>query len=82
MLGAAGWMLYSALSDSLVYFILPNEYAREVNQYEGRRIRLGGIVSPESMDFDEQAVRLNFTEVAAGGNRRPAGDSRANAAVE
>lgn len=53
-------MLYSALSDSLVYFILPNEYAREINQYEGRRIRLGGIVSPESMDFDEQAVRLNF----------------------
>lgn len=53
-------MLYSALNDSLVYFILPNEYAREINQYEGRRIRLGGIVSAESMDFDEQAVRLNF----------------------
>jgi cytochrome c-type biogenesis protein CcmE len=53
-------MLYSALNDSLVYFILPNEYAREVNQYEGRRIRLGGIVSPDSMNFDEQEVRLNF----------------------
>lgn len=60
VLGAAAWMLYSALNNSLVYFILPNEYAREVNQYEDRRIRLGGIVSPESMNFDEQQVRLNF----------------------
>lgn len=60
VLGLAGFFTYQALSSSLVYFMLPGEYAQQEAQYVDRRVRLGGIVAPGSMDMDEQNVRLNF----------------------
>jgi cytochrome c-type biogenesis protein CcmE len=60
VLTVAGLMIYQALSTSLVYFILPNEYAADPAQYENRRIRLGGIVAPGTMAFDERDLRLTF----------------------
>ena len=60
VLTVAGFMIYQALSTSLVYFILPNEYAANPEQYENRRIRLGGIVAPGTMAFDERDLRLTF----------------------
>lgn len=60
VLGLAGFFTYQALSSSLVYFMLPGEYAQQESQYVDRRVRLGGIVAPGSMDMDEQNVRLNF----------------------
>lgn len=60
VLGLAGFFTYQALSSSLVYFMLPGEYAQQSSQYVDRRVRLGGIVAPGSMDMDEQNVRLNF----------------------
>jgi len=60
VLTVAGFMIYQALSTSLVYFILPNEYAANPAQYENRRIRLGGIVAPGTMAFDERDLRLTF----------------------
>lgn len=56
----AGGMIYRALSSSLVYFILPNEYAQDPLQYEGRRLRLGGLVEPGTVAFDEQSLQLTF----------------------
>ena len=53
-------MIFQALSTSLVYFILPNEHAADPGQYDGRRIRLGGIVAPGTMAFDERDLRLTF----------------------
>lgn len=60
MLGVAAWFTYQALNTSLVYFLLPQDYAASAQQYENRRLRLGGIVMPGSLDFDDQNVRLNF----------------------
>ncbi len=60
VLGLAGYFTFQALSSSLVYFLLPGEYAQQEAQYVDRRVRLGGIVAPGSMNMDEQAVRLNF----------------------
>lgn len=60
VLGLAGFFTYQALSSSLVYFMLPGEYAQQSAQYVDRRVRLGGIVAPGSMQMDEQNVRLNF----------------------
>jgi cytochrome c-type biogenesis protein CcmE len=60
VLGAAGFMIFQALSTSLVYFILPNEYASNPAQYEDRRIRLGGLVAPESVLFDDRELQLTF----------------------
>jgi len=56
----AGFLIYQALSSSLVYFILPSEFAANPTQYEDRRIRLGGIVAPESVEYDDQNLQLAF----------------------
>ena len=60
VLSAAGFMIFQALSTSLVYFILPNEYAQNPAQFEDRRIRLGGLVAPESVLFDDEHLQLTF----------------------
>lgn len=57
---AAGFMIQRALSAALVYFILPSEYAAAPADYEGRRIRLGGIVAPGTVAFDDTVLTLTF----------------------
>jgi cytochrome c-type biogenesis protein CcmE len=60
LLGIAGALMYQALNSSLVYFIIPSEYAAHPSQYESRRIRLGGIVEPNSVKYDNQNLQLVF----------------------
>ncbi len=60
VLVGAGFLIQRALSDSLVYFILPSEYASSGGEYDDRRIRLGGIVAPGTVAFDDQALQLAF----------------------
>lgn len=60
VLALAGFMITKALNSSLVYFILPNEYAQDPAQYDGRRIRLGGLVEPGSVHFDDTTLQLTF----------------------
>lgn len=60
VLALAGFMISRALSDSLVYFILPSEYAEAPEQYHDRRIRLGGFVAPGSVRFDDRELHLAF----------------------
>ena len=56
----AGIFIYRALDSSLVYYVLPSEYAAASEDYEGRRLRLGGIVEPGSVEFDDQNLLLAF----------------------
>jgi cytochrome c-type biogenesis protein CcmE len=56
----ASAMIYQALSSSLVYFILPSEYAANPHEFEDRRLRLGGIVEAGTIDFDHEALQLVF----------------------
>ncbi len=60
VLGFAGFMIAKALNSSLVYFVLPNEYAKDPSSFDGRRIRLGGMVEPGSVDFNDQDLQLTF----------------------
>ncbi len=60
VLVAAGFMISRALSTSLVYFMLPSEYARDAESFEGRRIRLGGMVEPGSVAYDDAQLQLTF----------------------
>ena len=55
----AGFFIYQALTNSLVYFILPSEYAAEPERYDGR-IRLGGIVEGESVHYNAETTELSF----------------------
>lgn len=53
-------MIYQALSSSLVYFILPSEYAQNPAEFEGRRLRLGGFVEEGSVVYDDRNLQLAF----------------------
>lgn len=58
-MGVAGVFLYQALASSLVYFILPSEYAAAPQNYDGR-IRLGGLVEEGTLNYDDDALQLAF----------------------
>lgn len=60
MLAVAGVLVYRTLNASIVYFILPNEYAAEPSKYDNRMIRLGGLVEEGSVSFDDQTLELSF----------------------
>lgn len=60
ILVVAGLLMYRALSSSLVYYILPSEYAQDPLQYDDRRIRLGGLVEEGSVAFDDDRLQLTF----------------------
>jgi len=60
VLVAAGFMITRALQSSLVYFVMPSEYARDAESFEGRRIRLGGLVEPGSVIMDDSGLALRF----------------------
>jgi cytochrome c-type biogenesis protein CcmE len=56
----AGLLISRALNDSLVYFVLPNEVARDPGEYSDRRLRLGGIVEEGTIHFDDESLQLTF----------------------
>ncbi len=58
-MGVAGFFIYQALANSLVYFIVPSEYAAAPAKYDGR-IRLGGLVEAQSIKYDDKALNLAF----------------------
>ncbi len=60
VLGVAGFLISQALSSSLVYFIMPSEYARDTASFDGRFVRLGGLVEPGSVQYDEEHLHLTF----------------------
>ncbi|MAZ53639.1 MAG: cytochrome c biogenesis protein CcmE [Trueperaceae bacterium] len=60
ILVSAGLMIYRVLNESLVYFVLPNEYAQRPSEYADRRIRLAGIVEKGSASFDSSNLQLIF----------------------
>ena len=60
VLVVAGYMIFQARGTSLVYFVLPNEHAADPGQFDGRRIRLGGIVASGTVAFDERDLQLTF----------------------
>ena len=60
ILVSGGFMIYRVLNESLVYFVLPNEYAQSPGEYAGRRIRLAGIVEKGSASFDSSTLQLVF----------------------
>lgn len=60
VLAIAGLMIARALQTSLVYFVMPSEYARDAASFDGRRIRLAGLVEPGSVSFDDAQLQLTF----------------------
>ncbi len=57
LLGLATGLVLVALEDSLVYFRTPSELSTEK---PGRRIRLGGLVVPGSVQKSEDGIAVTF----------------------
>ncbi|AFZ66374.1 cytochrome c maturation protein CcmE [Deinococcus peraridilitoris] len=62
LLGVVGAMLYGNLSKSLVYFVTPTEYRSALAQYQGKTLRLGGLVQGEQYDPQTQLLRFTITD--------------------
>jgi len=60
IVGAIGYMIWGGLGNSLVYFITPSEYFQDQAKYAGKRVRLGGLVKPGTVDYNPKTLELRF----------------------
>jgi len=61
VLGAFGYLLYGGIGENLVFYLTPTELeARGDAAYE-TPVRLGGVVVPETVRWDADALDLRFT---------------------
>lgn len=61
VVGAIALLLSSSLSNNLTFFITPTEYARDNAKFEGRTVRLGGVVEPGTKAFNLETLELKFS---------------------
>jgi len=60
ILAAIGYLAWGGLGNSLVYYVLPSEYADNPTKYEGKRVRLGGLVKEGSVQYNPKTLELKF----------------------
>lgn len=60
VVAAIAYLAFGGLGNSLVYYVLPSEYAENPARYEGKRIRLGGLVKEGTIRFDPKTLELDF----------------------
>lgn len=58
--GALVYLIFGGLGQNLVYFITPSEYFQQVDRYQNRAVRLGGLVKPGSLSYDPKTLELRF----------------------
>ncbi len=68
ILGVFGYFAFGGLGGSLVYFWTPSELLAEGDGARGASIRLGGMVEPGSVRWDEDERILRFRVVDDGGS--------------
>ncbi len=60
IVAAIAYLAFGGLGNSLVYYVLPSEYAENPARYEGKRIRLGGLVKEGTVRYDPKTLDLRF----------------------
>jgi len=60
VLGAFGYLLYGGIGDNLVYYLTPSELEARGDAAYQNSVRLGGVVVPESVRWDADALDLRF----------------------
>jgi len=60
IVAAIGYLAYGGLGNSLVYYVLPSEYAEDPERYKDKRLRLGGVVKEGTIRFDPMSLELDF----------------------
>ena len=59
ILAALGYLVYSGVSQSVVYFVTPSEL--QAAPVAGKAYRLGGMVKPGTLHWDPKKIELTFT---------------------
>lgn len=60
VLGAFGYLMFGGLENNVVYFWTPQELLSKGDAAYDRAVRLGGQVSPGSVQWDAKALDLRF----------------------
>lgn len=60
VVGAVGMLLAGGLKENVVYFLTPSELVAQKASAVDRPLRLGGQVKPGSVDWDAEALALQF----------------------
>ena len=63
ILGIAAWLVSTALRDNIVFFFTPSEVSAQ--HYEAKRLRIGGLVAPNSVDIDGLTANFIITDDTA-----------------
>ena len=61
------WLLYGGLDRNVVFFLTPTELLAKGTDAVEMPVRLGGLVKPGSVLWDEKALDLRFAIVDSGG---------------
>ena len=60
VLGVIGYLTYAGIRDTKLYYLTPTEIADRGNDAYGEGIRLGGIVTDGSIEYDAKTFILTF----------------------
>jgi len=60
VLGAFGYLLFGGIGENLVYFLTPQELLAREEKGIGVPVRLGGQVTPGSVQWNAEAIDLRF----------------------
>ena len=60
VLGAFGYLLFGGIGENLVYFLTPQELLAREGKGIGVPVRLGGQVTPGSVQWNAEAIDLRF----------------------
>lgn len=60
LLSGFGYLLYGGIGENLVYFLSPSELLARGESAQGSSVRLGGVVVPETVDWNADELDLRF----------------------
>lgn len=63
LLSGFGYLMSGQIGGNLVYFLTPSEALAKGQSVHDRPIRLGGLVAPNSVQWDAEALDLRFVMV-------------------
>ncbi len=56
-----GYLIYAGLRDTMTYYLTVSEVLASTTEIGNDPIRVGGIVSPSSVQWDSKDLKLSFT---------------------
>ncbi len=60
ILGIIGYLTYAGIRDTKLYYLTPTEIVNRGSGVYGEKMRLGGVVTAGSIEYDAQTLTLKF----------------------